>query len=533
MIVLLGIVVLAAVATSIVVYRRCCTLEPVDRALATAIPTLAALVGIEIVLNIATEPLFDMNSVRLARTFALFHRTGLYPGANATGPIVGTLHTPVSHFLFFPAIFAPAPAPAICIASAISFLLVFGPVLWLHRPSNFRDKRSTFYSMFALITCACILFRDDTSGGMRASVFHVHADPAAICFVTLAGAVLCLGESNPGWRRLLLSSAFAVLALGSKQTMAPALVALCLYLLIADGLSAAFRYILCLLGSGLAFAALLLCCFRPARDMLFNILTLAAHRPYKNPLIAAFRQLFTDASMQGLPVVFCLLLFVLYWFFYERAPGNGWRRLFSAERWMIFPLIGTFLVPVCIKAQLTVGADLNHMGMSCFFLALGATLGLGRFMRDENSAAHARVAKLLAAILILLCLPGIVGTVADSALKALHQKPDVTVTYKYAMKHPGRAYFPRSPLAEFYAEHRFYHYDGALIDRELAGRGVSQQQLVSGLPDNASLIVLRKEQHISNALLSYMAGWPQIDDPELPGWVVYQRPSESAPSSHP
>jgi hypothetical protein len=525
MIVLLGIILLAAAVSCLIILRKCRSLEPIDRTIAAALPVLAALLGIEIVLNILTEPLFDMNSVRLARTFALFNGIKFYPGANATGPIVGTLHTPVSHILFWPAIFAPTPASAICIASTIAFGLVCAPMLWLHWPRGLTHPRNVLYSAYALITCGCILFRDDSAGGMRASVFHVHTDAAAICFATMAGGVIYLAKSNPGWGRLLLSSVFAVLALGSKQTMAPVLVALCLFLLIADGPRVAFRYAVCLVGSGLAFASLMVCRFWPVQEMLFNILTLAAHRPYKTPLLYAFRQIFSDATMQGIPVIFCLLLFMVFWYFYERSPGNGWRRLFSVERWIAFPLIGLFLAPVCIKAQLTVGADLNHIGMSCFFLTLGATLALCRFMNDEPSTAKAAAAKVLAAVLIIVSLPGVIGTVLDSELRKMPQKPNVTLAYEYAVKHPGRAYFPRSPLAEFYAQHRFYHYDGALIDRELAGYGISRAQLAAGVPSDAALIAMPKEQHISKALLDYMAGWPQVNDPELPGWVVFQRPA--------
>ncbi len=527
MIVLLGLILLAAVVFSWVVFRKCRELEPIDRAIAAVLPALVALLGIEIVLNILTEPLFAMNGVRLARTFALFHGIKLYPGANATGPIVGTLHTPVSHILYWPAIFAPTPVSAICVASTIAFALVFAALLWLHWPRTPIHPHNLLFSSYALIACACILFRDDTSGGMRAIAFHVHADAPAICFAALAGGVLYLSKFNPGWGRLLLSSAFAILSVGSKQTMAPVLVALCLFLLIADGLRTALRYALCLLGSGLALASLLACLFSPAQEMLFNIVTLAAHRPYKIPLIATFREIFTDATMEGLPVAFCLLFFVLYWYFYERDPEHGWRKLLSVERWLVFPLIGLLMVPVCIKAQLTVGADLNHIGMACFFLTLGTTLGLCRFMKDESSQAKAAAAKLLAAVLIAVSLPGAIGTVFDSAFKKVRQEPDVTLAYEYAVKYPGRAYFPRNPLAEFYAQHRFYHYDGALIDRELAGYGIGRAQLADGIPSDAALIAVPKEQHISKALMDYMTGWPQVNDPELPGWVVFERPSTS------
>ena len=102
---------------------------------------------------------------------------------------------------------------------------------------------------------------------------------------------------------------------------------------------------------------------------------------------------------------------------------------------------------------------------------------------------------------------------------------DLTLAYQYDRKHPGRAYFPRYPLAEYYAEHRLYHSDGALLDREVTGHGASPAQFASGIPKDVAVIALSKGQPKSGALQNYLAGWPQINDPELPGWVVYQRPS--------
>jgi hypothetical protein len=102
---------------------------------------------------------------------------------------------------------------------------------------------------------------------------------------------------------------------------------------------------------------------------------------------------------------------------------------------------------------------------------------------------------------------------------------ELSVSYKYALKHPGKAYFPRYPLSVFYAEHCFYHWDGALLDREVTGHKVSQEQFASGIPSDFSVVAWSKGRPASQVLSDYLAGWPQINDPELPGWIVYQRPS--------
>jgi len=50
------------------------------------------------------------------------------------------------------------------------------------------------------------------------------------------------------------------------------------FVLVADGLRTTLRYVLYLIGSGIAFAVLCFVLFRPARDFLFNTVTLR-HTP--------------------------------------------------------------------------------------------------------------------------------------------------------------------------------------------------------------------------------------------------------------
>jgi len=529
MIISLGIALFLAVISGVVIYRRCSDLERFERAIGASMPALAALLGIAVILTIRVEPYYDWNDARLARTFALFHGVPLYLGADATGPIVGTNHAPVSHFLYWPAIFAATPISAIQIASTISFVLAFGPVIWLHWPGRLVNSRSVLYSTFALITCGYILLRGDIGkDGITYCIFHVHTDAAAIFFATIAGGLICRTEDRPGWQRLLLSSLFAVLSLGCKQTMAPVLPALCLFLWIGDGFRTAVRYGVCLLGSGFLVFALLVYRFRPAKDLFFNILTLASHRPYDVPMGRAFVAAVRDKTLEGLPAIYCLVLFGLYWYFYERDSSLGWRKLFTTQRWLVFPVIGLLLAPVMIKARMTIGGDSNHIGTFCFFLSLGATLGLSRFMSDETSQPKAAAARSLAMAMIAVSLIGVIETVSYAIFKGNSGQSNVGMAYEYSLKHPGRAYFPRFPLAVFYAQHRFYHSDGALIDRELAGHPISHAQYASGIPSNFEVIALPAGYEESGALVEYLKGWTQLHDSELPGFGVYQRPSTAS-----
>jgi hypothetical protein len=224
-------------------------------------------------------------------------------------------------------------------------------------------------------------------------------------------------------------------------------------------------------------------------------------------------------------VLICLALFVLYWYVYERTASQGWRQLFSTQRWLVFALTGLVMAPVCIKAHMTVGGSVNHIANFCYFLALGATLGMSRFMTAADSPAKAGVAKVLAAIMIAAGLPGVLETISFSAIKHGSKPPEVQLAYLYEMRHPGRAYFPRFPLAEIYARHLYYHFDGALIDRQIADHPVTRAQLVAGIPGDAAVIAVSPGERLSLVLEDYLSNWPQTTDPELPGWTIYQRPA--------
>ena len=308
--------------------------------------------------------------------------------------------------------------------------------------------------------------------------------------------------------------------------MTPLLLALCLFMLLVYGVLPTLRYAACLLASGLVLSSLMVALFGPAKAMLFNIMTLASHRP-----AAAIIWFPIYMQLEFLPAIIPLLLFALYWFFYERGPGNGWRRLFLNHRWLVFPLIAMVLLPGSIKALATWGGATNHIGVPCYFLVLGATLGMNQFMTGGTSAdAKADASKLLAAALILVSLPQVPMTIYRTTRKIASQAPPVSIAYEYSLRHPGQAYFPLNPLASFFADHKFYHMGWALLDREVSGYPVNEAQFLSAIPSHFTRMAFppgdsKMSGLFPEVLVKYLSGWQQIADPELPGWTVFERPS--------
>jgi len=525
--IVLGAILVIAILFGVSIYRRCAECEPSLRNIASVLPILATTLGMEIFLKILTERFFIFNDIRLARTFALFHGVRIYPASDTMSTIVGTLHTPLSHTLYWPSLFASTPVNAIYVGSTIAFLFVFTPVVWLHFSRRPRDIRGFVISFYSLLTCGFVMLQGSFDDGIRYCAFRIHADAPGICFAAISAGLLYKADHCIARRYLLFSSFFAVLSVSCKQTLAPIVIGLCLFLWLTAGIRSLLRFMACLCSFAAALLSLLVVLFWPPKDLFFNILTLASHRPRMAPFPGSWGllrdQVLLDTSLAG----FCLLLFLLYWHFYEHSKTSGWRQLFREHRWLVFPLVGLALVPACIKARLTVGGDSNQIGTFAYFLILGTTLGLNEFMTNTKQDRLKSIGStILATALVVVTFPAVIRTIVKAIGFDRANVADVSIVYQYALKHPGKAYFPWNPLADFFAERRFYHFDSALLDREVAGHGIDCHQFISGIPPDISVIAIPQGEsdNISRALRSYLSGWKPVEDAELPGWVVFQRP---------
>jgi hypothetical protein len=502
-------------------YRNFDPIDPLDRLIIAALPALDALIAIALFVIVKAQPLDLWNDVRLARTFAIYHGFALYPGADTTGPILGALHMPVSHLLFGPAVLAPSPTSAIFVACLIAVALIILPLIWLFCFPGFVRPRNLHSALFALTACGFLII---TCGSFGGSTFKmVHTDAAAVGFAAIAAGILYSIRTPLTWRRLLLSALCATLSIGAKQTMFPLVVGLCLFLLVADGLRPTLRYVLCLITCGLAFAAFCLVLFRPARDFLFNTVTLATHRPGRGGGLFDF-PVYKESLTPTLPWALCIAAFVLLWLF-RNGSAKGLRGIFSEQRWLVFPIVGLLLVPSTIKARMTIGGAENHTAILSFFFFVGICLALLRYMREDAPPAYSLAAKMLAGIIIAFCIPGILEQI-HSTLSKLHTQPNYEVVIqRYQVQHPDETtYFPCAPLATFYREKRFYDVDTMLVDREDGGRPISAAQLISAIPTNPQRVVVPEGLRLSRVLQDYLAGWTPGPDPELPGQIVYERP---------
>ena len=519
-VVLLALCALVAVR----LHRRFAGWEPMDRWMASATPLAAWFFLLPWASAILRGPWFDWNDVRLARSAALLHGYRIYFGPAEDGPVIGTLHAPVSHLLYTAVAWIPDPTFAIVAGAVFSSLLLLGPVFWLHLPARTASPRARALSLCAFLACALAI---TVSSGTQFSSSMIHADAAALGLATLAAGVLYHSRDERAWRPLWVSALAAALSVWSKQTMAPLVVALPVFLLLADGPRRAWRYLLSLAVCGTAVSAVVAILLWPPDAMWFNIVTLAVHRPPSGPpgtrIALALSALKKDAMTGVVPVLFL----ALYAFSFGRSVPFRLRDTLAANRWLLFPLIGLFELPFMLKAMMTEGGGINQQSLVGHFLFLGASMSLYGCVNAKDGSVdrfQAMASRLFAAVMILLNLaPGAILALPHS-MAEMRANP-TQAAYEYIKRHPGKVYFTSTPLATLAAEGKLYHFDYALHDRETAGRPLTAQQFQSGLPPSFSAVAFPPDCGLSSqAFAKMLANFRLVRDPELPGWTVYERP---------
>jgi hypothetical protein len=514
-------VFLAGICAGVWVFRRLSSRERSLRWLAAAFPVVFLCLVVQVATSILSAPFDTWNDIRVARTMALLHSYKLYSGPDPDGPVIGTLHAPVSHLLYLTVGSIKDPTLAILTGSCISFLLVLGPLIWLHLRGRGKSLRVLLLSSYALLACWFVI---QQNFDMELPVFDVHTDAAALGFATLAAGILYRSVDRLAWRPLMLSALFAALSLWSKQTMAPLLLALVLFLALADGFARAMRYVLCLLIAGAVVSAMIMAVFWPPKAMLFDILTLAGTQPLKSDGVVllihrAYQALRKDGPFALMPAGFL----TLNAFFTPRT----WRETLASNRWLLFGMVGMFLAPTCFAAFITTGAYVNHLGLVLYFLLVSATIGMCDYFAaaaiNENPFM-VRASKLLIAILIILNIDPGATFFSLKLWRKMDHNPS-QVAYAYALEHRGRAYFPYTPLATLLVEGKLYHLDYALFDREIRGYPLTAAQFRSGIPAGARLIAFPPNtEPLSKAIINLVAGSRWVIEPGLEGWTVFELP---------
>ncbi len=385
------------------------------------------------------------------------------------------MHGPLPHLLYGWLAFLKDPTLLLIAGCALSCLLYFGAVLWLHWKAG-RGVAGTY----GFCACTALLL---ASPSAAYSALSVHVDACAVCCAVLAAGLLM--RSGPlNTRTLTVSAVFAMLAVACKQTMAPAAIALPCFVLLTDGRRAFTRYVAVQIAASATILATMLVFFGPPRDFLFNTFTLGADQPRTASIVSRMLeglfQVRSELAVAVPPLLFLIALVAL--------SSGGMREKMARHCWLLFLWMAALQLPIELRAWSTIGGDVNHLGIVTLFVTLATTAGLvGLWKSDTEVDAKDRwtglAARALVIGMLLAHLPLPLTVFGDLRLASAST---TQVAYDYDRRHPGRAYFPMNPLAALLAEGRLTHFDPALLDRELAGFPINAGQLVAGLPSAAN-----------------------------------------------
>ncbi len=518
--------------------RRRPGIGPADALLRFAAPVSLFILAARTAMNLVNLSPMNWSSGRLSPAVGLLHGYSIYQPADS-GPIFNTIYGPMAYLVYLPAGLFGTPTGALVAGSFLSHALILGPVLALCLAGWGEPGRGRGRLMGpTLFLCfwAC------TFQNPLASVMAVHADAPALGFGLLAGGMLAVGgrRTTPSRRALLGSAICATLAVWSKQTVATLLVLLPLWVLLAHGLATFVRYCGWLAASMVVATSAFVGAFG-RQALTFNLLVLPKSHPWlaaidvKKPLLV----IGVEEVAACVPIGLAIGL-VLYFSRGRRvvaeegspAPTGGFfarvGATLRANPWALFAGLGAGMVPLSMLSRIKVGGAINSYAPALYYLCASACVLLldwharnrERGLDRINDAL--KVALLISPFTPLLLLNGEfltqIGTIGPISENIQEQ------AYRYALKHPGEAYFPWNPLSSLMAEGRAYHFEYGVFDRDLGGFRPDDAHLRAGLPEKLRMVAYPPNAGMEFVRFAHLPEyWRRVPIPELPGWICYTR----------
>lgn len=476
--------------------------EAVEKRHSAMIPAGCAVLAALLFHKIITSVSAPYNWTRIQRTFILAHGEKLYYSPD--GPAVLAMYGPVSALVYWPAVWMHSLSSVMYTASFLNICVYLLPVLWICLVSNSGNGSGARYGFSAFLIFSFFAF---IVSSLRDAAFNVHADAPALGFSALACAALYGAGSPRSQVRLALSAFFAVLAFWSKQVTAPLFLALPLYVGTRAGLRGFFQCLAWFAAFSLASGALLFKIFG-FENLWFNLVTIPSRQLWNPP----------GGPTAVLSAVYKLCHESFFAFLFAAAVIIPLRKDLRHRPWSLFLWVSAFMLPAVVLSKLKAGSSNNVFCYVPYFSLLAAVLALA----DLNvRGRYGRFTNLMLIVFLLMQTP-----LAFYKFFVVPARPnDAQTAFDYVRKHPGRAYFPRLTVVHLLAEGRVYHESVALIDRKLAGLPVSDSQLRAFIPPHAALVAFPEASGDDRHWLDLPEFSVKTRDPELPGFVVYERPT--------
>ena len=478
-----------------------------------ALTPLAILaVSARIAQTVLNAPNLDWAGARLAPLVSLRFGYHLYYGAG-DGPVLNTIYAPLSYLIYAPICLANDPMVGIVAASLIGVLCFFGPVLLLF------GARRDAWSAAAGIVFALLAY---LLPSLRMSLEGTSHDCPALGLGLAACVALYL---DPACRRrtLIVSALCAVLAVWTKQVMAPLLLSLPLWTGLMHGWRRGAAHAAWIVAVAVPVSAILALAIGP-REMFFNILTLPSRHPWNGDFpgqVAVAFYFYRECFVLG---IFLIVMAGLKQG--ETAASCGLRDWLHRNPWSLFALVAVLNVPTALLGRIKVGGSVNNFSLTTYFLLVAAvTLVRDRAATPGGIGTLARRLLTASALgLVLLTVPQQAYFFRDYA--GLQETREEQIV-RYLRQHPGEAYFPWNPLPHLLTEGRLYHFAYGLFDRDLGGFRVTPEHLMRFVPADCRYVCFpggRRQHRPPACLESWLREFPRrVDIPELPGFECYER----------
>lgn len=493
-----------------------------ERLAVSALPAMLYIAVAAAVLAAVRAPENYWNGCRLAPAVGLLYGERIYRPPSS-GAVLNTIYPPMAYLPYLPAGLFRRPAAAVMAASCVSMTLFFLPFLALcfarrgpQRRTQWLTGPYVYLGFYTLVMTSPVLF---------AAGHWVHCDAPAVGFGAAACVALYLARPGGavGPAATAVSCLAAGLAVWSKQTMAPLVAALPVWVLLSRGVSASMRYGFAM-GASLAVLTVGFRSTFGVGSLVFNILRIPAAHPWKyqgDDLAFGLTYQAIELLFECLPVLVATLIVAASG---RRRVGGDRRTLaewLAANGWALFAFAALTLVPMAVLGKIKAGGVKNNDAPTLYLLCCAlAALVLDRVAASRRAGIASLVILVSFSAPVLLVggkiLPELV------ALRPVSQYGDERA-FRFARAHPGVAYFPWNPLSSLLAERRLYHFEFGLFDRNLGGYPVGPEHFRRHVPASLRLVCFPPNRQAEWTMRYLPEFNHRVDVPGLPDWICYAR----------
>jgi hypothetical protein len=461
-----------------------------------------------IVWNVTSATGENWNDARLAIVAAWLRGYPFYT-SEGSGIIIGNYYSPLGFLAFFPAALIPHPVAAIITGSLLAFLMNLSPgvgavMLW----SRGQQEPREILVLGSILFLGLLLITYATNYGL----FMVHVEAPAIALM-LWGIIFFARWWMGG---TTASLAFSAILLGSvvwaKQLGVPLSPTFFLMALLIGGLRPAIIFAIWSLATLCFWFLILTPIVVDWHAFFFDIWTIPAGHPWKGQITGAALErlhlLFGESSFffprYGLPYVLLMALVLGLNNCSKRSGDKSLRFAFTLTASALIAAL--VMLPFSLLGWVKVGGWINNLAYSVQPVLFGLVIGgLALFQMARKAGLQWNLA---AQSLICACL--VMGVIALRPTVGILVHPinasasawELTV---YNESKTGNVWFPEFPLSTLLATGHLYHHAWSVYAIFLAGKTVSPEQIVEGIPKTPfTLKFLADKDGKAKELITYL-----------------------------